>query len=185
MELKKREPKIFIVSGKANSGKDTTCEFMDNYIKTKGIKVLNLQISYYIKMYAKTISGWSGDEESKPRSLLQQIGTDIVRKEIDEKFFIKRIIEDIEVFSYYFDFITISDARFPDEIDSIKDKFKNVYSIKLERPNFESNLNDNEKKHVTETALDNYDNYDYVLVNDSSLEDLNMKAKKIVDEVLK
>lgn len=186
MELKKHDTKIFIAAGKANSGKDTTCSLIDNYIKLKGLKVINLQFSSYIKMYAKEISGWTGDEETKPRSLLQQLGTDIIRKEIDDDFFIKRIIGDIKVYSYYFDVITISDARFPKELDIIKNTFNNVYKINIKRPNFENNLNKNEKKHITELALDNYDdsNYDYILINDGSLEDLNKKIVKIIDEVI-
>ena len=184
MELIKKNPIIIVVSGKANSGKDTTCEFMDNYIKTKGLKVVNLQFSTYIKTYAKTISGWSGDEDSKPRSLLQQLGTNIIRKQIDNNFFIKRIIGDIKVYSYYFDVITISDARLPEEMDSISKEFENVIKIQVKRPNFNNNLNEVEKKHITEIALDNYNDYDYVLENNGTLEDLNIKAKKIVDEVL-
>ena len=35
-------------------------------------------------------------EETKPRTLLQQLGTDIIRNNIDNYFFIKRIIEDIK-----------------------------------------------------------------------------------------
>ena len=71
MELSKKDVKIFITAGKANSGKDTTCELIDNYFKLKGKKIVNLQFSSYIKMYAKTLSGWNGDEDTKPRSLLQ------------------------------------------------------------------------------------------------------------------
>ena len=90
MELKIRNPKIFIVSGKANSGKDTTCELINNHIKLKGLTSVNLQFSSYIKMYAKVISGWNGEEETKPRSLLQEIGTSIIRDKIDNEFFIKK-----------------------------------------------------------------------------------------------
>lgn len=184
MEISKKDVKIFITAGKANSGKDTTCELIDNYFKLKGKRVVNLQFSSYIKMYAKTLSGWNGDEDTKPRSLLQELGTEIIRKKIDNDFFIKRIIGDIEVYSYYCDAITISDARLPEELDSIKKRFKDVYKIKIERPNYENNLNDTERKHITETALDNYDDYDYVLVNDGSIEELNEKVIKIIDEVI-
>lgn len=184
MELKKRNAKIIIVSGKANSGKDTTCEFIDNYVKIRGLKTVNLQFSSYIKMYAKKISNWSGDDDSKPRTLLQELGTDIIRKQIDNEFFIKRIIEDIKVYSYYFDVITISDARLPEEIESIYTSFKNVYRVNITRPNFNNSLNDQERKHATEVALDKYNNYDYVIVNEGTLQDLNEKAKKIVDEVI-
>ena len=126
MEFEKRNPKIFIITGKANSGKDTTAEFINNYVKLKGLKAVNLQFSYYIKMYAKEISGWDGNEDNKPRSLLQTLGTDIIRKQIDEMLFINRIIQDIMVYSYYFDVITISDGRLPIELDSIKHTFSNV-----------------------------------------------------------
>lgn len=184
MEIRKRKPKIFIVSGKANSGKDTTCELINNYVKLKGLNSVNLQFSSYIKMYAKTISGWDGKEDTKPRSLLQELGTEIIRKNIDEKFFIKRIIGDIKVYSYYCDVITISDARLPLEIDSINSEFENVYKLNIQRPNFENNLNCNERRHITEVALDNYNDYDYVVVNDGTIEDLNNKVIKIIDEVI-
>lgn len=184
MEIRKRKPKIFIVSGKANSGKDTTCELINNYVKLKGLNSVNLQFSSYIKMYAKTISGWDGNEDTKPRSLLQELGTEIIRTNIDEKFFIKRIIGDIKVYSYYCDVITISDARLPLEIDSINNEFENVYKINIQRPNFENNLNNNERKHITEVALNNYNDYDYVVVNDGTIEDLNNKVIKIIDEVI-
>lgn len=184
MEARKRNPKIFIVSGKANSGKDTTCELINNYVKLKGLNSVNLQFSSYIKMYAKTISGWDGKEDTKPRSLLQELGTEIIRKNIDEKFFIKRIIGDIKVYSYYCDVITISDARLPLEIDSINSEFENVYKLNIQRPNFENNLNCNERRHITEVALDDYNDYDYVVVNDGTIEDLNNKVIKIIDEVI-
>lgn len=184
MELKQRKPKIFIVSGKANSGKDTTCELINNYIKLKELKSINLQFSTYIKMYAKAISGWNGEEDTKPRSLLQEIGTSIIRDKIDNEFFIKRIIGDIKVYSYYCDVITISDARLPEEIDSIYEAFDNVVRINIERPNYDNNLNSKEKKHRTEVGLDNYNNYDYTIINDGTLEDLNKKIEKIVNEVL-
>ncbi len=184
MEFIKRNPVIFIVSGKANAGKDTACELIDNYVKLKGLKAVNLQFSSYIKMYAKVISGWDGQEDTKPRSLLQQLGTDIIRDKIDNEFFIKRIIGDIKVYSYYFDFVTISDARLPEEINSITKNFDNVVRVRIERPNFENNLNNKERKHRTETALDDFDNYDYTIINDGTIEELNDKLKKIVDEVL-
>lgn len=184
MNFEKHDTKIFIASGKANSGKDTTCELINNYIKLKGLKSVNLQFSSYIKMYAKVITGWNGSEDTKPRSLLQELGTDVIRKNINEDFFINRIIEDIKVYSYYFDVITISDARFPKELDSIKNNFKDVYKINIKRPNFENNLNDVQRAHVTETALDNYNDYDYVVVNDGTINDLNDKIKQIVDKVI-
>lgn len=184
MELIKKEPIIFIVSGKANSGKDTSCDLINNYVKIKNKKSINLQFSSYIKMYVKAISGWDGSEDTKPRTLLQMLGTDIIRAKIDNNFFIERIIGDIKVYSYYFDVITISDARFPEEIESIYKEFTNVFRIRIERPDFVSNLDCKEKSHRTEIALDDYNGYDYVVINDGTIEDLNNKLKNIIDEVI-
>ena len=131
MNLEKKNPVIFIVSGTANSGKDTTCAFINNYVKLKELKSVNLQFSYYIKMYAKELSNWDGTEETKPRTLLQQIGTDVIRNNIDDMFFINRIIGDIKVYSYFCDVITISDARLPKEIESVYNNFSNVVNLSI------------------------------------------------------
>ena len=64
------------------------------------------------------------------------------------------------------------------------DAFDKVYRLRVERPSFKSSLNKEELKHKTETALDNYTNYEYTIINDGSLEDLNNKVKQIVDEVI-
>ena len=72
----------------------------------------------------------------------------------------------------------------PEEIESIYTEFDNVYRVRIERPNFENNLNSKERKHKTETALDGYTNYDYTIINDSTIDDLNEKVIKIINEVL-
>lgn len=183
MDIKKNDVKIFILCGKARSGKDTISEFIKNYFEKKGKKAIITAYAFYIKEYAKKIFDWDGNDETKPRDLLNSIGTDVVRKNIDEMFFIKRTIEDIEVFSYFSDVIIISDARFPSEITSIKEKFKNVYAIHVVRPNFDSGLNSNQKTHVVETSLDNFDSYDYEITNDKTLDELKEKVYKMLEEV--
>ena len=45
-----------------------------------------------------------------------------IKNNIDDKLLINRILQDIEVFSYFYDIIIISDARLVDEIESIKEK---------------------------------------------------------------
>ena len=173
--------KIFVIAGKARHGKDTVAGIIKEIYKDK--KVINLSYGSYIKEYAKKISDWDGSEETKPRELLQNLGTEVIRKNIDEDFFIKRLCDDIRVYSYYFDIITISDARFPKEIDTPKSLFKNVYSIKVVRDGFSSPLSDKQQAHSTETALDNYDNYDFVIENNGTIEELNEKVKQIIEDV--
>ena len=175
--------KIYVISGKARHGKDTVALDIKEIYENKGLKVINLAYGSYIKEYAKKISNWDGAEETKPRELLQELGTDIIRKKIDNDFFVRRICEDIKVYSYYFDIITISDARFPNEMDWPKKYFDNVINIRVIRDGYDSVLSEKEQKHLTETALDEYNSYDYVIHNDGTLSDLKEKVYDVVRKV--
>lgn len=184
MEIEKKNTKVFIICGKARNGKDTTAAMIQDIYEKMGKKVLNLSYGSYIKEYAKKISNWDGNDETKPRTLLQELGTTVIRKGIDELFFVKRMLEDIQVYSYFFDVITISDARLKSEVIIPKQKFDEVYAIRITRPNFDNGLSLEQKNHITEIDLDDYDNYDYELINDSTLDNLKFKVEQIVKDVL-
>ena len=177
--MENKNPKIIILSGKARAGKDTTMNFLNEIYNN----IIQLQYGSYIKEYAKKISNWDGSEETKPRELLQQLGTNIIRENIDNKFFVKKMIDDIKVYSYFFDTIVISDARFKIEIDDIKNTFNNVIAVRIERPNFDNGLTLEQKKHPSEIDLDDYNKFDYKLTNDGTLEDLKKKVEKLVEVI--
>ena len=175
--------KIILLAGRANTGKDSSAEFFDNYYRSKGLDVVNIQIGYYIKMYAKQIAKWDGDNETKPRQLLQDLGTELIRKQIDNFFFIKRILQDIDIYSRYFDVVTISDGRMPEEMDSIKEAYPEAINIHVTRPGYVSHLTKGQKAHLTEILVDEYDKYDYEIVNDGSLEDLEKQVIKLAKQI--
>lgn len=181
--MEKRLKKIIMLSGKARSGKDTTSLMLFEMLEAKGFKVLNLQYSSYIKEYAKKISDWDGSEETKPRQLLQELGTSVIRQQIDELFFVKRIIGDIKVYSYYYDIIIISDVRVKAEIDVPREEFDNICAVKITRPNFDNGLTEEQKKHFTEIDLDDYDKFDYEIINDGTLDDLKVKVEKFIGDI--
>lgn len=181
MELVLKNPKIFVIAGKARNGKDTVGDFIQEYYQNS--KTIRLQYSHYIKEYAKRISDWDGREETKPRELLQQLGTQLIREQIDEMLFVRRMCEDIQVYSYFFDVIVISDVRLELEITTIRKQFSNVTVLYVERPNFETELSESQQKHRTETGLDHFNDYDYRIINDGTLQDLQKKVNTIVKEV--
>lgn len=176
--------KIILIGGKANSGKDTSAEMIDKYYRSRGLDVVNIQIAYYIKMYAKNIAKWDGDNETKPRQLLQDLGTELIRKQIDEYFFIKRIIQDIDIYSRYFDIITISDGRLPEEFASIKLAYPETVTVHVTRPGYESKLSKKQKAHLTEALVDEIE-YDYDVVNDGTIDDLEKKVIELVQRIEK
>lgn len=172
--------KIYLIGGKARSGKDTISDFLEDTLKSEDKKVCRLQISSYIKYYATKYFGWDGSEETKPRDLLINLGTNIIRNKIDENFHINRLLQDIEVLSYFFDYFIVSDVRFPVEIEKVKEKYNDVVTIKMMRESDE--LNESQKENRTETSLDNYDNFDYIIDNSGSLDELKEKALSILNE---
>lgn len=172
--------KIYLVGGKARSGKDTISDFLEEELKKENKKVCRLQVSSYIKYYAQKYFGWDGKEETKPRELLINLGTNVIRNQIDENFHINRLLEDLKVLSFFFDYFIVSDIRFPVEIEKIKEEYSDVVSIKMIRESDELTLD--QKKDRTETSLDSYKGFDYVIINDKSLEDLRLKAIEILKE---
>ena len=162
MEFKKKDIKVFIISGKARSGKGTVAKIIEDYYKEK--KCITISFAYYLKDYAKRITGWDGSENTKPRELLQQLGIELIKNKIDNKLLINRILQDIEVFSYFYDIIIISDARLVDEVESVKNVYSDSIIIRVNR-NEDNNLTLSEKNHITETGLNNYNNFDYIIDN--------------------
>ena len=173
--------KIFIISGKAESGKNVVAEYIKEYYAEKKIKVIITSFAKYLKIYAKEIINWNGNENDKPRDFLQTIGIELIKEKIDAKFLIKRMLDDLKVYDHYFDMAVITDARFKEEITAIKNNYANVITIYVERD--KSSLTPKQKKHVTETALDDYHNYKYKITNNDNKKELKNKVIDILKEV--
>ena len=179
METKDTLAKIYLISGKARHGKDTFSAYLKECYESHGKKVIVTQLSKYIKYYAREITGWNLTEEDKPRELLQQLGTNVIREKLGKAdLFIKRMIDDIDVFSCFYDAIVISDARLKKEVEDLREAIPNIVVIHIDRPNFDNGLTPEQKMHKTEIDLDDYDKFDEKIVN-ITLEKLEEDARKI------
>ena len=67
----------------------------------------------------------------------------------------------------------LSDTRYPNEAEAIKER--GGLLIRINRKGYE-----NTGDHASETALDSYTEFDYVIENDSTIEDLIEKVKNIL-----
>lgn len=185
MEIENKNPKIYLICGKARHGKDTIAGFLKKFYEEDNKKVIYSRAGKYIKFYAMEMTDWDGSEDNKPRELLQKLGTDIIRNKLNKsEMFIERQLDDIEIYSYFYDAIIVPDIRLPREIDSVREKFDNVTVIKVIRKNFETDLDSSEQKHITETAMDNYDKIDYNIVNDD-LDKLEKDIYEIYKEMIR
>ena len=148
-----------------------------------GKKVIISPYTKYLKKYIEEITNEKINETNKPRDLLQQISSKIIKGDLNKvNFFIDRQIEDIEIYSYFTDIILIPDVRFPKEIEIIKEKFNKVVSIKVNRKDYISILTKEQLIDETETALDNYHNFNFEITNDKNT-DLEIEAKKIIEKI--
>ena len=70
---------VFLLSGKSGSGKDTLANIMANKLEEHGCRTLILHFADLVKYYASQYYGWDGEKNEEGRSLLQKIGTTIMR----------------------------------------------------------------------------------------------------------
>ena len=182
MEIEFRNPTIYIIGGKAKHGKDTFSAYLKNVYEGHGKKVIITQLAKYIKYYAREMTGWDLSEETKPREFLQQLGTSVIRQKLQkDDLFIKRMIDDIEIFSYFYDAIIISDVRLKKEVYDLKKAYPNIKVIHIVRPDFDNGLTEEQKMHPTEIDLDDFNEFDIEVVN-TTLDELEKSAEKIYME---
>ena len=104
MNIENKKPKIYLICGRARHGKDTIAGFLKKFYEEDGKKVIYSRAGKYIKFYAMEMTDWDGSEESKPRKLLQELGTDVIRNKLNKaEMFIERQLDDIEIYSYFYD----------------------------------------------------------------------------------
>lgn len=163
--------KIFLIAGKAGSGKSEVARLIKEYYIYKKEDTIITNFSKYIKSFAMELSDWDGQEGSKPRDLLQKIGDDL--REIDSDFLVDSMIKDIAFYEKMNKNVVISDVRMPNEIDKIRENYDNVMAIYVVNQFAPSKLTIEQQSHITEIALENYPDFDYTLANDnlSSLKD--------------
>ena len=168
--------KIILISGKAENGKTTCANMLQRQLFEDGYRTIIVRYAYYLKDIAKRFCKWNGVKDEKGRNLLQYLGTDIIRKKLNKPdFHVARVCEDIEICQDYFDYVIIDDTRFPNEIEYPIEKFgkDNVVTIRINRMDendiykpYVSSLTDEQKHHISEIALDNYD-FDYYIITNS------------------
>lgn len=156
--------KIFLIAGSAGSGKGEVAKIIKEYYIYKLQNCVITEYSKYLKYLAQELTDWDGNPNTKPRKYLQDLGDKV--RSIDSKYLIKRMLDDLKVYETEVENVIIADVRLPEEIEDIRLNYDKVYAIYIENQFSQSNLTIEEQSHITETSLENYDEFDYILVND-------------------
>ena len=172
--------KVYVIGGKAKTGKNTFGEYLREELKKYGYKPCILHITEPLYSYARNYFDWNGNENDKPREFLQKMGIEIIRDKMDKKdFLLNRLFEDIEILSNFFDTFIIVDARLVREFEIIKERYDDVVTIKINRKMNQSALTIDEQNHITELEVDLYKDYDYIIEN-HAIEDLEKASVEII-----
>ena len=196
--LKRRLNHVILVSGKARSGKNQFAEYLKENLEERNLVVATdlfargvkdgcredfSELVKYLNEHTNIKTqdyNWYENKTELTRILLQIYGTNIFRNRVDGDWWVKKQIE--RILRMDANVCIITDARFPNEIDLVKEKLGKlctVFSIRINRHYQETGI----PNHASEVALDNYLDFDYIYDNDGSLEQLNEFASIVVDDI--
>lgn len=164
---------IIGISGKKGSGKNTVSALINTYAygffeEKQFASTIKAMVSVLIHCegedledqdFKNTPVSWL---DKTPRFLLQTLGTEWGRDLVDKDVWVKSLLSS---YTNEQDWI-ITDVRFPNECSEIKKLGGKL--VRVERTHF----NDT---HPSETALDGYNDWDYIINNNGSLGDLDKK----------
>ena len=173
--------RVVCISGWAQNGKDTSADIIKTILEDNGHKVLIAHYGDLVKYICKTFFDWNGEKDTYGRSLLQRIGTDVIREQ-NPDYWVSFVAGVLKFFDGEWDYVLIPDCRFPTEIDYLKAQGFDVIHMRVVRQNFISPLTPEQQEHPSETAL-NYVAPDCWINNHGTLEDLRRVILGLIPKI--
>lgn len=142
-------------------------EYSDSYIN----KIDELKISD---------ENWYENKTFITRTILQLYGTEIFRNRVDSDYWVKQVKDKCEKSDS--DIILVTDTRFPNEITEMYSDNYDLITIRLLR-----DINkDKSKNHYSETALDDWNEWTYIIDNKrNSLKSFQKQVIMVAEDILK
>lgn len=166
--------KLIGIAGKKYSGKDTLAKLMLEYDPSIFVTHFADRLKDEIASICDVSREQIDQNKELFRPMLQWWGTEYRKRFCNnENYWINSLHESIQDLPCP---VVVSDVRFPSEAEYIRSQ--GGILIKIIRPGLESSDN-----HLSETALDTYQEWDKIVVNDC-LVNLHMIAGEIVKEFI-
>lgn len=164
-----------MISGHAQNGKDTVARMLREQMELEEKSVLITHYADLLKYICRTFFHWNGQKDAIGRSILQRVGTDIVRRKQPD-YWVDFLLSVFSLFPNSWDYVLVPDARFPNEIEKLRANGYDVTHLHVVRPGFASPLSPEQQNHRSETALDGMQP-DRQIVNGGTLDDLRETVK--------
>ncbi|MBQ3640430.1 hypothetical protein II906_00625 [bacterium] len=173
--MTKNDKKIIVFSGKQFSGKDTVAKILLDRFKT----FKRIGIGDAIKMKYSEKTGLSVEEIEKNKSQYRQ---DLINlgdwgRAQSPDYWLNSIID-------YEGNTIVTDVRVPHELDLFRSH--GAYTVRVEASE-EARAKRGQlssKDDLTETALDNIEDWDFVIHNDGSYEDLLLNSEELIYNII-
>lgn len=179
---------VILISGKAGAGKSTVTELMSKFLKANNKQVSLEAFAQPIKELAVRYFGWDGQKDEKGRKLLQDIGD--AGRNYDEDCWVKSFynFQTVKEYELGSRFVIVQDWRYPNELKFLMKSNVPVITIRVEGRAYDLG---EIGKHTSENSLPsgigpiNGSNgfYDYVIMNDKSLNELESNVYDIVLDI--
>ena len=170
---------IFLVSGKAGSGKSTFTQNAILELDKFGIKAKRMSFAAKIKDIASQYFGWSGTKDERGRTLLQHLGE--CGREYHINTWVNNLIYDIVTDVSNTKVYIIDDCRYVNEITCFEGDYRfKVIKINIQRTNYNSNLTLEQQMDVSENGLNNYAGFDTIIINNSDRQGFATQVKEVV-----
>ena len=163
--------KVILLSGKARSGKNTAAEVI-----LREYTGIPFAFADDIKKIAYNHFGWHGEKDELGRKLLQDIGT--TGRNYNRDLWANKTVDRIQEWSRDNQLAVVTDTRYSNEIQRVKREFSDVVTIRITRDSVEK------LKHPSETALDQWADWDYLVENNGSLEEFQKKILEIMEGII-
>jgi len=173
---------VFIcISGQAQHGKDTFGGYLSEYINSYDVSSKVIHYADLLKYICKTFFNWDGEKDLRGRSLLQHIGTDVVRQ-ANPNYWVDFIVDMAELFPEKWEFFVIPDTRFPNEIERIRERGHIVLHVRVVRQGFDNALSLEQKLHMSENALNDVDPDIWIFNKD--INELKKNARELARKII-
>jgi len=156
------------LSGKSGTGKDYLFE---NFIRVNGFHRWALADHFKIATIGRSLATYEEVFYTKPPSVrksLQRMGTEEGREIYGEDIWLntaKAWMQHLNI-NWNIDKFCITDVRFPNEVEFVKNMGGKVIRINAPKRAEANSLSPEARLHISETALDNYTDFDYIIEND-------------------
>lgn len=171
---------LIVLLGWRGSGKDTFAEYLiNNYSFTKfafadGVKDITSEL-YNIprELFDDPIKKNEKYITFSPRDACIHIGQSV--KKLDPYIWINRVINKMKMYEK----CVISDCRFPNELEKVKEIYKDCYTIWIDRYN---EIPEECKNEESENSL-NHTHADYIISNKKEFNDFYKEIDKFIEKI--